>query len=111
MAPITYLGLLALVFVMCCVGSWASYTKFKETRLYLPLLVTLGGVCSLLFGLAAKWLKSNEKLYVFSLYFDALMAFAYYLLPLLVFGTKLSPGVLVGAALVVAGLFVVHIYG
>ena len=106
-----YWGALTLIFLMCCVGSWASYTDFKKTAAYLPLIMLMGCGCSLLFGYAARRLDDNAKLYVFSLGYDSGMMFAYYVLPIALFSTRLTPAVVVGAVLVIAGLLVVHIYG
>jgi uncharacterized membrane protein (DUF485 family) len=74
-------------------------------------MAILAAGCGLFFGYAAKLLDTKAGVYLFSLYYDSIMMVAYYVLPLLVFSTKVTPGVMVGAALVAAGLIVAKIFG
>jgi hypothetical protein len=106
--------LLIPVFVICVIGSMLSYTDaFRRAWWYSPLFVTLGAATTYLFAWGAKLLDNKEKVYIFSLYYDSAMMVAYYLLPLLIFSTRPTTGVLVGTSLVVIviGLFIVKVYG
>lgn len=104
--------LLVPVFVLCVAGSGLSYTDAtRRSPSYVWWMAFLGAACAALFAWAARMLDDNPRVYKFSLFYDSLMAFCYYLLPLVVFGTKVSPGVLAGAGLVAAGLLVVKVYG
>lgn len=103
--------LLTVVFALCVIGAWMSYTEFKHTNWYLPLIALLGAVCAVIFGWAARVLNNNSKLYVFSLTYDSVMLIAYYLLPLLVFKTKLSTPTMIGAVLILVGFVTIKIFG
>ncbi len=100
------------VFVLCIAGSALCYTdSLRRSEWDLPAMTVLGAVCAGLFAWATGRLDSKERAYVFSLYYDSAMMVAYYLLPLVLFGTRVTPGVMVGAALVALGLVVVKVYG
>lgn len=103
--------LLAPVGLMCGFGAWATYTPWaKESTWYTPAIAVLSALCGLCFALAAKRLGADAgKVYVFSLSYDALMMAAYYLLPIVAFGTRAPAGVYVGAAMVATGLLLVHL--
>ncbi len=98
------------VSLMCLFGSWASYTKWvKDAAWYTPTIVVLSALCGLCFALAAKKFHDDKAgLYVFSLSYDTVMMFAYYLVPVALLGARGTTGVYVGAALVAGGLFLVH---
>ncbi len=104
--------LLLPVAIMCVVGSWSTYTKWaKDAPWYTPVLVLLSAMCGLCFALAAKQFQDDKaRLYVFSLSYDSVMMAAYYLLPLVAFSTRVTPGVMCGAALVAIGLIMVHTF-
>ena len=89
-----------------------SYTdSFRRTWWYMPLFTVLGCIVTCLFAWGVKLLDNKEKVYTFSLYYDTVVMAAYYLLPLLIFSTRPSPGTICGAILVVVGLFVVKVCG
>jgi len=104
--------LLIPVFIIYVIGSALSYIDaLRRAWWYAPLFAILGVVTTYLFAWAAKLLDNKEKIYVFSLCYDTAMMIAYYLLPLLIFSTRPSTGVVIGTSLVVIGLFVVKVYG
>ena len=104
--------LLFPVFLLCCAGSWLTYSDSRRQASWYPwVMVLLGAGCAYLFSLGAQWLDDKVRVYVFSLVYDCLMVAAYYVLPLVVLGVKVSPGVAVGAGLVVAGLVVIKAWG
>lgn len=104
--------LLVPVFVLCCVGSGLTYTdSARKAWWFVYAVVPLWTACGVLFCWAAKTLEDKQSVYVFGLAYDVLMVLAYYILPLVVFGTKVSPGVMVGAGLIVLGLLVVKVCG
>jgi multidrug transporter EmrE-like cation transporter len=104
--------LLVPVFLLCVAGSGLSYTDgLRRSPWYTWWMILLGGACAGMFAWAAKMLDSGPGVYRYSLFYDAVVMSCYYLLPLLAFGTRVSPGVLLGAAVVVAGLVIVKVYG
>lgn len=97
------------VFAMCLAGSWMSYTDWaRRAWWYGPGLVVLGALCTACFAAGARCLDNRTRIFVFSLGYDVLMALAYYVVPVLAFGLKLPSGVAAGAALILAGLILVH---
>jgi ABC-type multidrug transport system permease subunit len=103
---------LAPVFALCVIGSALCYTDtLRRSAWYIPAMAFLGAACAMLFAWATKTLDTKERAYVFSLWYDTLMMLAYYLLPLVIFGAKVSPGVMAGAAFVAFGLLIVKVYG
>ena len=102
--------LLIPVFVLCVAGSGLSYTDdLRRSPWYTFWMVVLGGACAGLFAWGAKLLDDRERLYVFSLWYDSTLYFCYYGLPILLFATRPSPGVLLGTVIVLAGLVVVKV--
>ncbi len=101
--------LLTLVFLLCVLGSWASFTdRVRNGGSYLPLMLAVSVGTGFLFACGCRLLDSKERIFVFSLGYDVVMATAYYLLPVLAFGCKPGPGVGWGALLIVLGLLLVH---
>jgi hypothetical protein len=102
--------LLVPVSAMCVFGAWATYTKWaKDSYWYTPSMIALSALCGLCFAVAVKRFgDAAAKVYVFSLSYDTVMMVAYYLLPLVAFGTRVTAGVMLGAAMVAAGLLIVH---
>lgn len=104
--------LLVPVFVLCLAGSGLSYSdSLRRGPYYVPAMVLLGAACACLFAWGAWLLDDAGKVFVYSLAYDVVVLACYYLFPLLVMGVRVPPGVLVGAALVVAGLVVVKTAG
>lgn len=97
------------VFVVCAVGSWVTYCRREED--WAPwLMAGLAATCGAMWVMAVRRL-GQEQVFAFGLAYDAVVMAAYYLLPLAMFGTKPTTGLLVGAGLVVTGLVVVKISG
>lgn len=104
--------LLLPVFLLCCAGSYLSYTDAaRRGPHYVWQMALLGAGCAALFAVAARALDDKPRVYVFSLAYDFLMAVAYYLLPLAVFGVRLSPGVVAGVALAALGFALIKAAG
>lgn len=93
-----------MTFVFLLVGAVATFNDAaRQSRVYVPLMVTVSMFNAAIFGLAAQALNNKEKVLVLSLVLDALMVFTYYALPILFMGVRPPPSVLLGAALIVAG--------
>ncbi len=101
--------LLVPVFVMCLAGSAWTYSD-ERGRGFVVGMAALGAMCAACFAVGVAMLDVKPKVYVFSLTYDVLMLLAYYAVPLLVLGVRVSPGVVVGMLFVVAGLVIVKVY-
>jgi hypothetical protein len=108
---VTAWHLLPVTFALCALGAALSYTDLRRCGGYVPAMAALGAGCAALYAVGAKWLDDKGKVYVFGLTYDGLVLVAYYVLPLALFGARVRPGVLAGAALVAAGLVVAHASG
>ncbi len=96
--------------VLLFLGSWATFTdSVRQSRWYVPAMMILSLLNALIFGIAARMLNDKERIFVLSLVLDALMVFAYYLVPLLAFGVRPSTPVLVGTGLIVLGFLFVKV--
>ena len=100
--------LLVPVFLFCLMGAGLSYSDDARRHWsYTPWMIVLGAVCAGLFAWGAQLLDNKGKVFVFSIWYDSLVLACYYILPILIFGTRVSWGVMLGAAFVVAGLVIV----
>ena len=104
--------LLAPVFALCAAGAWLSYSdEARRAPGYVWQMVVLGAVCAGLFAAGAQRLDDKGKVYVFSLVYDLFVLAAYYVMPILVFGVRLSWPVVAGSILVLAGIVIIKIGG
>lgn len=100
---------LLLAFLICSFGAYISYSPMKAEPYARWLMMCLGGLIGWLWIVAIRKMDS-ERAYVFSLYWDSVVMTAYYLMPILLLGVRPNAGVLVGSAVVMAGLVIVKIY-
>lgn len=97
-------ALLLPVGLVLAVGSWLTYHPAAKVGWRVPLaLAALAGANGLIWGLIARWAASPRQLYTVGVCWDVLNVAAYSLLPLFVFGVRLTPAAALGVALVVAG--------
>lgn len=102
-----FLGLAALVYVAGC---WLTYNNdLKPYWWYIPLGVALGGVINAIWFWAAKTFTDKDKMYVFGLTWDGMLMGIYYLMPLILFGTKLDRWGWLGLILIVAGAMILKV--
>lgn len=105
-------AIILLVFLLCWAGSWGTFTnRVRDGPWYLPLMLGVSVGTGFLFAFGARILAEKPKIFVFSLQYDVAMIVAYYLLPILFFGCRLTNGVLAGSLLVLVGLLVIHCTG
>lgn len=89
-------------------GSWLSYNAAAKTHwAFLPGMALLGAFNVVLWGLAAKMSATPRQLYSMGCVWDGLTLFAYSILPLAVFGVRLSAMSWAGLVLVVIGILLV----
>ncbi|HYE59184.1 MAG TPA: hypothetical protein VD948_11790 [Rhodothermales bacterium] len=98
------------VALLCLAGARLSYGPGRDSRWYVPAMALLGACCAALFAWGCRKLGSAERVYGYSLAYDAVVWASYYLFPLLT-GARPKPMVLMGAALVVVGLICVKVWG
>ena len=72
-------------------------------------MALLGASTALLFGWAIRQFPTKEEVYAFNLYYDALVFFVYYALPLLLMGVKPSPGAILGTVILLAGIILIKV--
>lgn len=101
---------LLVAFGICAVGSWISYSPFRESHQAKWAMAALGAMIGWFWCIAIRHMPDRESVFVFSLYWDAVVMSAYYLLPLFFMGVKPNAGVVVGASVVLLGLFIVKLY-
>lgn len=73
-------------------------------------MIFLGAALAAAWGWAVRLIETKEQLYVYSLFWDSLILFAYYAVPLIYFNVKLNWGMGIGSALVIIGLVVAKAY-
>lgn len=101
-----------LTLLLLLIGSWATYTDWaRRSWWYVSLMVLLSAGNAIVFGLAARALDNKERVFVLSLVLDALMVFAYYVLPVCIMGVRPSTGVVAGTLLVIVGFIVIKLGG
>lgn len=100
--------MLLLSFFMYCVCAYFSYSdEMRKKPWFIPVAVGLGTVVSTIWFITVRWLDDKQKIYVFSLFWDFVMMFVYYFLPIVWFGVKLDKWAAVGMLMMVAGLVIV----
>lgn len=102
--------LLLPVFAVNAIGSYVTYDdSIRDSKAYSPIMTVLGGAFCALFAYGASISETREKVFIFSLLADLVMAVCYYLLPLLIFAVRPSLGVLAGTGLIAIGLIVLKL--
>lgn len=101
---------LLFVSLLYAVGAYMTYTEeARKQWWFIPFAVGLGAVVSTLWFLMVRWLDDKQRIYVYSLFWDAIMIAVYYFLPPLIFGVKLDKWSLVGLALIVGGVALIKV--
>ncbi len=104
--------LLIPAFAFFMIGSYATYNDaFRRSYHFAPVFLSMNFLCGLVWLYASRILDDKTKLFIYSMFWDALMMFCYYVLPLLFGGIRPNYGIIIGSILVVGGLSVVHFYG
>lgn len=104
--------LLAPMVALCTLGAYLSYDEtLKQRSWFVWVMALLGALSAVIWGWACRLTTTKEQLYVYGLAWDVALLAVYLAFPLIVSGVRPSPGVLVGAALVAAGLIVVKVCG
>jgi uncharacterized membrane protein len=97
-------ALLPFALVSLCLGSWLSYHKaFKASPWFPAIMAGLFVANGLLWSWMCRRAADGRELFSVSIAYDAITIVAYSVLPLAVFGVRLTPAAWVGFGLVVAG--------
>ena len=102
-----FLGMAAVIYVLSCWLTFAS--SLKDRWWYIPLGMLLGIVLNGVWFWAAKTFGDKNKMYAFSLTWDALMMMIFYTLPLLLFGAKLDRTGWFALGLIVIGAIILKL--
>lgn len=98
--------------IVLCAGSLLSYSGDFKTRWWFnPLMIFLFVLAGLLWSWAVRLASDNKQLFVFSVAGDAITIFAYSILPILLFGVKLTVWGWVGFGLVLCGTLILKTCG
>lgn len=101
--------LTAVIYTFSCY--LAYHEEAKKYWWYIPLGVGLGLIASLIWFLVCKFVTDKNDLYLFNIFWDVVMAAAYYGVPILLFGVKLDRMSIVGVILILTGLIVLKCRG
>lgn len=104
-------ALYAAAFALCVAGAAVSYSDRRHAAHAPYLLAGFAAGCGFLWGRASRLVPAPEDVVRLSLAWDAMVFAAYYVAPLVAMGVRPTPGVVVGAALVVTGVLVAHLGG
>lgn len=98
---------LFLATILFLLGCYLSYlSEYRQTTWFVWVGVFLGILTNFLWFYTIKCIDDKQKIYIFSLTWDAIMVFIYYGLPLIIFGVKLDKYSLLGLILLVTGIIV-----
>jgi uncharacterized membrane protein len=97
-----------VAFVLYALASWLSYHPSHKDRVWFPwLMVSISATGGFLWMWVVRLCDTKRDLYSAAVAWDVAVMVAYSVLPLLVFGVKLSPVAWVGFWLVVIGAILV----
>jgi drug/metabolite transporter (DMT)-like permease len=92
----------AIIYVLC---AYLSYSiNWHDRAWYMPVGVFLGTSTVVLWYVMVKHLADKDRIYFYSLVWDVILVFVYYLLPIFCFGVKLDRNGVIGICLMLAGL-------
>lgn len=99
--------ILFLMSVCFTLGCWLSYDEeIKKSIWYFPLGIGLGIITSFFWYYICIIITEKNRLYVYSLIWEVVMVLIYYGMPILFFNVKLEKTTLLGAFLIISGIFV-----
>ena len=102
--------LLMIVSIIYLCESYLSYSDaWRRSYCYLPISIGLGLFSCIIWFVTVKYLDDRQRIYIFSLFWDSAMCFAFYLVPIICYNVKLDCWSLFGLFLMVAGLTIIKI--
>lgn len=104
-----WLSLLA-VLALCSLGACLTYWPgVKQNWWYPPAMCCLSVCGGLTYGFAARGCRTDGETFALSVAWDVVAAVVYVLLPVLVFGLRLTPAGWCGLALASAGILLLKL--
>ena len=95
------------VIIICCVGSTLTYAPGVKMMAWYPwVMASLSVVGGLLYGLSAKACASDAETFALSITWDVIAAAVYVIVPVCVFGMRLSPLGWAGLLMALIGVLV-----
>lgn len=102
--------ILFVAMVFYCISLFLCYCQdIRSSWYYVPLALSIGICTSLMWILSVKVIDNKERIFFFSLCWEFLVVFIDCLIPLVFFGINANKYIVIGAAIVVAGLVVMKI--
>lgn len=97
------------VTMLFCIGSYLSYNPtYNRTSWFTPVCMLLSVSVAGCWGIALRLLETKEQIFKYNLVWDTLAVTAYVILPLIISGVRVPLLTLVGALIVLFGLFLVQ---
>jgi uncharacterized membrane protein len=101
---------LAITFVIYVICAYLTYKEeWRNEWWYIPVSCTFGTVLVFIWYYVVKYIGDRDRIYFYSLCWDAILIGVYYFLPILFFGVKLDRYGVVGLALMTAGLILLKV--
>ncbi len=101
-----YLFLLPAALCLC-LSSGLAYGRHREAAWFLWAMACLSALNGLLWGFGSRYCVDQRQVYSLSVVWDAVTLTAYNVLPLILFGVRLSPAAWMGFVLVVSGALLI----
>ena len=91
-------------FVTHCISAYLTYTKWRDSSLYIPLSLALTCISTTIYTLAARQLNGTKEIMLLSFAWDALMLLAFYGIPMLLKDKNMGIHSYIATAIIVAGI-------
>jgi hypothetical protein len=102
--------ILFLAFVLFSIGSSFSYRKEIHQYRWFPAVMCCVSLCGgFLWAMLCRITPDKNKIMIFSVYWDIMMAIAYYMVPLLFGNFQLTATSVFGIIIVCVGLSIIHL--
>lgn len=97
-----WLAITAVIYVICAYLTYKE--EWRNEWWYLPVSCSFGTILVFIWYLVIKYIGDKDRIYFYSICWDAILVGVYYLLPIALFGVKLDRYGIAGLSLMVAGL-------
>lgn len=102
-------GWIFLAFLFFCLGSFLSYSKPLHDRWWFPVSFgVMSMITGYLWSIVCRMTSERDKILIYSIYWDVLLAFAYYGFPIVFGSLVLTNTSYAGIIMVVIGIILIH---